>query len=349
MMSKTACAVVLLFGLSLTAGCSQTDTNTLEQAQDASVFSFDEAAFPGAKPWTSEDFRNDPEDFQFAIIGDRTGGANVQGTFALAMAQLNLLQPEFVINVGDIIEGYAEDRAELTAMWEEAEAVVGKLQMPFFYTRGNHDVSFPSGKEMWLERRGPSYYYFVYRDVLFMVLDSEDSPRPEPPPEIKEATKVYKKLQVEDPDAARQMLAEFMSSEAVVAGLGQPVEFPDAQVTWIEETLAANLDVRWTFLFMHEPSWENPSESFKVIEGLLQDRDYTFFAGHLHYYDYDLLYGRDYITMGPAGASWHHVGEGNVDHIMWVTMTDDGPEMGNIALKGLFDRRGPGHLAVWRL
>ena len=25
---------------------------------------------------------------------------------------------------------------------------------------------------------------------------------------------------------------------------------------------------------------------------------------------------------------------------MWVTMTDDGPQIGNIALKGLFDRKG---------
>ena len=29
-----------------------------------------------------------------------------------------------------------------------------------------------------------------------------------------------------------------------------------------------------------------------------------------------------------------------MDHIMWVTMTDKGPQMGNIALKGLFDRKG---------
>lgn len=49
-----------------------------------------------------------------AIIGDGTGGANVQGTFKLAMDQLNLLQPEFVINVGDIIEGYSMARSYTT-------------------------------------------------------------------------------------------------------------------------------------------------------------------------------------------------------------------------------------------
>jgi hypothetical protein len=44
--------------------------------------------------------------------------------------------------------------------------------------------------------------------------------------------------------------------------------------------------------------------------------------------------------MGPAGASFHKEGPGNVDHIMWVTMTERGPQMANIALKGIFDRRG---------
>ncbi|MDB4444620.1 metallophosphoesterase, partial [bacterium] len=302
------------------------------------VFRYDRAAFP--KPWTSENFKNNPDNFQFAIIGDRTGGANQEGTFEIAMGQLNLLQPEFVINVGDIIEGYTEDKDELNEMWKEAEGITGKLQMPFFYTRGNHDVSNPMAKEVWIERRGANYYYFVYKGVLFVVLDSEDHPRPQPPPEIREKTKLYKKLQAEDPEAAKKMLAEFMSSEAIVAALGKPVEFPEKQMAWIKKTLAENAEVRWTFLFMHEPCWENPSESFKAIEKLLQDRDYTFFAGHLHYYDYDNINGREYITIGPAGASWHHDGPGNVDHIMWVTMTEDGPQMGNIALKGIFDRKG---------
>jgi 3',5'-cyclic AMP phosphodiesterase CpdA len=304
------------------------------------VFSYDTSVMSKAKPWTSESFKNNPDNFQFAIIGDRTGGANVQGTFALAMDQLNLLQPEFVINVGDIIEGYADDKKELDAMWDEVVEITGKLEMPFFYTRGNHDVSFPGGKEAWQERLGPGYYYFVYKDVLFMVLDSEDDPRPEPPPEIKELTKTYKRLQVEDPAKAREMLAEFMSSEAIVAALGQPAEFPEAQRAWIKKTLEDHADVRWTFLFLHEPVWENPSDSFKDVKKLLKDRNHTFFAGHLHYYDYDKIDGHEYITIGPAGASWHHDGPGNVDHITWVTMTEDGPQIGNIALKGIFDRKG---------
>ena len=72
----------------------------------AGEFSFDKERIAGAKPWTSEEFNDDPNDFQFMIVGDRTGGANIEGTFGLAMNQINLLQPGFVINVGDSIEGY---------------------------------------------------------------------------------------------------------------------------------------------------------------------------------------------------------------------------------------------------
>jgi hypothetical protein len=314
---------------------------TLEKVnEDVSAFYYDEEAFPLAKPWSSENFQNNPKNFQFAIIGDRTGGANALGTFDLAMDQINLLQPEFVINVGDLIEGYPENRGELDVMWDEADHMIGKLQMPFFYTIGNHDVSTPETKEAWLERRGVDYYHFVYRDVLFMVLNSEDDSRPAPPPEIMEGIKVYNKLQVDDPAAAKEMLKQFMTDEAVIAALAQPVEFPEKQMNWIKSTLAENVEVKWTFLFMHEPCWENPAESFKAIQSILKGRDHTFFAGHLHYYDYDNIDGYEHITMGPAGSSFHHDGPGNVDHIMWVTMTDDGPQMGNIALKGLFDRQG---------
>ena len=31
-------------------------------------------------------------------------------------------------------------------MWEEAEDLTGYLQMFFFYTRGNHDISFPGAR-----------------------------------------------------------------------------------------------------------------------------------------------------------------------------------------------------------
>jgi len=331
--SHSVYALVLLMILSLLAGCSR------EATKETPVFSFDQAAFPGAKPWTSENFLNNPHNFQFVIIGDRTGGANVQGTFRMAIDQTNLLRPEFVINVGDLIEGYSDEKAELNAEWDEVDGMLRRLEMPFFRTPGNHDIANDSAKQVWLDRHGATYYDFIYQDVLFMVLDSEDPPRAAPEG-MKEKIELYNRLQTEDHAKAQAILAEFMSDEAIVAALGKPVDFNNQQMTFAKDVLAQNPDVRWTFLFLHEPAWENPSESFKEIQGLLKDRNHTFFAGHLHYYDYDNIDGCEYITMGPAGASFHHEGPGNVDHIAWVSMTEDGPQIGNIALKGLFDRKG---------
>ena len=84
--SRTASASALLLGLALVAGCGR-------DAQRTTAFSYDQAEFPGAKPWASEDFKNDPDNFQFAILGDRGGGASPLGTYERAVEQLNWLQP----------------------------------------------------------------------------------------------------------------------------------------------------------------------------------------------------------------------------------------------------------------
>ncbi|VGO16652.1 hypothetical protein PDESU_05243 [Pontiella desulfatans] len=328
-----------IMGLALACIILQVGCSTPGNTSGTAEFQYDRVALPDVKPWSADNFQNDPDNFQFAIIGDRTGGANAQETFRLAIGQINLLQPEFVINVGDIIEGYSDDKAELNAEWDEVDGMLAQLEMPFFRTPGNHDIANTTAQEVWCERHGASYYHFVYKNTLFMVLDSEDPPR-EAPEGIKEKLELYNRLQTEDPAKAKAMLAEFMSDESVVAALGKSVEFVGAQMDWIKQTLADHPDVRWTFLFLHEPAWENPADSFKAIQELLKNRGHTFFAGHLHYYDYDEIDGHEHITMGPAGASFHHEGPGNVDHLMWVTMTEDGPQMGNIALKGIFDRKG---------
>ncbi|MFC1765057.1 metallophosphoesterase family protein, partial [Planctomycetota bacterium] len=220
-------SIVLLAASFLPGGCSTAPSTSSDR-----IFQYDQKALPQAKPWTSEDFRNDPDNFQFVIIGDRTGGANAQGTFDLAMGQLNLLQPEFVINVGDIIEGYSDDEAELNAEWDEVDGILKKLDMPFFRTPGNHDIANETAQQVYRGRHGATHYYFIYKDTLFLVLDSEDPPRIAPPG-IKEKLELYNRLQTEDPAKAQAMLAEFMSDEAVIAALGKPVEFSKEQKDWV--------------------------------------------------------------------------------------------------------------------
>src|SRR6266436_207461 len=91
-------------------------------------------------PWTNLRWNNDPDTFHFAIVSDRTGGHRAR-IFSQAVDQLNLLQPSFVVSVGDLIEGYTKDKNVLAEQWKEMHGYVNKLQMPFFYVAGNHDVA----------------------------------------------------------------------------------------------------------------------------------------------------------------------------------------------------------------
>src|ERR671939_419838 len=74
-------------------------------------------------PVTPLRLNNDPADFQFAVVSDRTGGHRPK-VFSRAVEQLNLLQPEFVVCVGDLIEGYTTDAGRLAREWREFQGYV---------------------------------------------------------------------------------------------------------------------------------------------------------------------------------------------------------------------------------
>ena len=134
-------------------------------------------------------------------------------------------------------------------------------------------------RKAWTERRGPQYYHFIYKDVLFIVLDTEDAERPMPE-NMEEDIATYNKLKKEDPQKAMAFIIEWMSTPEAQEAFGHSakVEFPEAQRAWLKKVLEENEDVRWTFLFLHEPVWNSPSDSFTEMDQMLQDRDFTFLA-----------------------------------------------------------------------
>ena len=123
------------------------------------------------KPWTHLNFYNDPKNFKFAIVSDRAGGVR-PGVFEDAAKKLNLILPEFVMSVGDFIPGNTADRAKLAKEWAEFDAELKPLKVPFFFVPGNHDINNDVMRDVWNERSGVPYYSFVYKDVLFLALDS---------------------------------------------------------------------------------------------------------------------------------------------------------------------------------
>jgi len=75
---------------------------------------------PGT-PHTAKPFGGGPDVFRFAIVADRTGQAR-PGVFEDAVEKLNLLQPDFVMSVGDLIEGHSYVLSDLQAAYA-AEAL----------------------------------------------------------------------------------------------------------------------------------------------------------------------------------------------------------------------------------
>lgn len=252
------------------------------------------------KPWTHLDFLNDPNNFQFAVIADKHGGYR-EGVFGPALEKLNRMQPEFVVSVGDLIGGYTDDRERIAAQWQEFNEEIAQLEMPFFYTVGNHDTSNAVMKEEWLKRYGRTYYHFIYRDVLFLIVSTEDPPL-----------------------AQEGSLIPRISEE---------------QVTYFRNVLDENPDVRWTIALMHQPPWtyEESCEGWQRIEQLLQDRAYTVFAGHTHDYMQYRRFDRNYYVLATTGggSDLHGVPFGQFDHIVWVTMTEQGPIIANLLLEGI--------------
>jgi len=288
---KSACVVALAVVLAACASCTDTGSAPSEVAVRVD---------PQANPWTHLNLNNDPGNFQFAIVSDRTGGHR-PGVFAKAVRRLNLLQPEFVMSIGDLIEGYTGDEAAVNAQRDEFEGLVNRLEMPFFYVPGNHDISNEVMVEKWRERFGRTYYHFVYRGVLFLCLNTEDPP----------ATHIS-----------------------------------DDQVQYVADALAENPNVRWTLVFMHQPLWTYEEKAkgeantgWLKVEALLEDRPYTVFAGHLHTYTKYERNDRRYFILATTGGASDLLGPqyGRFDHVVWVTMTDEGPRLANLLLEGIHD------------
>ncbi len=311
----------------------------------------------GYQPYTHLKFKNDPDEFQFAILADNAGSGR-RGVFPAAVEMANLLHPEFVACLGDLVEGYMSsshvmaDEDTYRAWWKEVDGYLEKLEMPFFFLPGNHDLNNPASVKVWKERFGGTrqYYHFIYKNVLFLMINTEDPP------------KDTNKLREEDPEqailidnayaavkqaiAAREPIEKILELLTPIEEFCGTIHISDDQIEYFKEVLEANPDVRWTFCFMHSPAWRTASGfeqdpgNFAKIEALLSDRPYTVFAAHTHLYNYTLRDGRDYITTAMSGAM-NVPRLGAIDHLVWVTMTKEGPKIANLLLNGILDKNGP--------
>jgi predicted MPP superfamily phosphohydrolase len=286
-----------------------------------------------ATPWTHDDFDNADGKFAFAIFSDLYSGERDR-VFSIAMAQLNLLRPELILSIGDLIDGGTEDRDRLAKEWDEFDAKVAAARAPAFYVGGNHDLTNLTMRDVWTERYGARYYHFVYKNVLFLMLDSEDF-------EDWRMQMIYK---------ARAIAIEILEGD-------EPEKWPETayfkmperntgmiraeQAAYFRRVIAENPQVRWTFLLMHKPVWRNEdAKEFQSIEVALADRPYTVINGHFHSYSLTQRNGRDYIHLGTTSGDQNAADDMAFDHVTLVTVDEGEPSIVNLRMDGILDKSG---------
>lgn len=251
------------------------------------------------KPWTNLNINDDPNNFRFVVMPDNTG-AHRLGILEKGIDRINLMKPEFVVSVGDLIEGYTEDTNEIEKEWSDFNTTIQQFKMPFLYVAGNHDYSNKEMARIWKKRFGVDYYYFIYKNVLFLCLNSEDGTTSFEKADFGDAQLSFiEKILEENPKVSWTML--FMH---------QPLWLNPASKNW-----------------------------FKV-EKLLANRKHSVFTGHLHQYALHEKNNSDYFVVSTMGGTSALRGKayGEFDHFIYVSMTPEGPVYANVLLDGVEDK-----------
>lgn len=274
------------------------------QSADEPIGTTDSIGLPamdGPKPWNDRPVLNAPGRFQFAVMTDNTGGHR-PGVWLNGIRHVNLLRPEFVVSVGDLIEGYTEKPDEIESMWKEFLAEMETIDMRFFFVPGNHDLSNPVMHDIWRKKFGREWYSFDYHGVHFVCLSSED------PSET------------------------HMGDEQLAWMAKDLAAHKDARWTFV--FLHRPL---WVVAEQAMASGNPDPTNWKKAEAMLKGRPHTVFAGHVHHYvQYDRN-GTNYYHLATTGGASQLRGipYGEFDHVTWVTMEQEGPRVAHVMLGGV--------------
>jgi Calcineurin-like phosphoesterase len=134
-----------------------------------------EISMSGENSFIKNPYKHNTEKFTFAILGDKTNGGELNWPiFDRAVSEINLLHPDFVIMIGDMIQGVTTDTNFINDMWKEFRSHADKLDVPLYLLPGNHDISNKIMYDYWNNKIGLRYYSFVHKNSLFILLNTEE-------------------------------------------------------------------------------------------------------------------------------------------------------------------------------
>jgi 3',5'-cyclic-AMP phosphodiesterase len=112
-------------------------------------------------------------DFRFSILGDRTGDAQ-SGVYERVWKELDAWHPDFVINVGDTIQG--DNDATAASEWRALRPLWDRYRYPIYFTPGNHDIWSAASRVIYEQQtKRPAFYGFDYQNAHFTVLDNSET------------------------------------------------------------------------------------------------------------------------------------------------------------------------------
>jgi len=258
--------------------------------------------------------------FLFAVYGDRTGGP-AEGIEILkqAVADTNLIDPDLVMTVGDLVQGYNTRPAWIQQM-TEYRSVMSELNCPWFPVAGNHDIYWrgpgrpPEEHEGDFEAFfGPLWYAFDHKGCRFIVLYTDEG----------------------DPVTGRRTFSK-PASQVMSA----------AQKSWLQSVLDTSGEMRHVFVFCHHPRWRGGryGDDWEQVHALLAKAGNVraVFAGHVHQLLHDGQQdGIEYMTLATVGGGIRGdaAAAGYLHHVNVVMVRDDGIAMATIPVGSVVDPR----------
>ena len=226
--------------------------------------------------------------YRLVILSDRTGG-HQDGIYPSIIREINLLQPDIIVTVGDQIEGYGDDMGAMTAEWDTLLTMLDELDAPVYLTPGNHDIWSDDSEELYRQRTGfDPYYSFDYEGTHFIILDT---------------SRAESWDQVEDEQLA------WLASDLDATVPEDQVFVIYHKPLWLMTIGSGGSDP------VHELFVEHG------VDGV--------FTGHFHHFFSGTYDGIPYASIGSSGGSMYRnetepVARGEFFQFCWLTVNEDG-------------------------